>query len=304
MADRTETNESIIRRLQAAGDTPEAAEIMGELWQRNTRLVSKAVHDLTGLTEDADGFEDMTQQAYFGFRAAAYSFDPEAGASFSTYVVKQIRWELSRYYERNGYMVRIPAYIKRRLRDCMERKRQLEAETGRSVTYAAALADLGYSQTVIAGTLAAFRRLESTSLDSVYTESADGDGATLLDLIASGEDVEEAAISQEWHRELHAVLMAALQEVPEDMCGALIRQYFHGISARRIADEMGITRQTLYDRKAEAFQTMRNGRHGAELAEFMPTSSSYERARRMIQRDREAVERLQLTEAERGLLAL
>lgn len=130
------TNEELIERLQAAVEgTREAAAIMGELWAQNAGLVRLAVLRLTGLHMGEAGFEDMEQQAYFGFHAAVYSFDLLRGLKFSTYAVNRIRWELCRYYERNGYTVHIPAYMKRRLRDCMKKRQEFEAETGRPVTY-------------------------------------------------------------------------------------------------------------------------------------------------------------------------
>lgn len=155
--------------------------------------------------------------------------------------------------------------MKRRLRDGAEKKTQLEADTGHAVSYETALEALHLSPAAVSRTLEALRKLKTASLDSAIT--GDPDGASLLDMMAAGEDVADAALGQEWHRELRSVLMAALRELPEEAQEIIIRQYFHGISFRKIA-------------------------------------SSFERARRLIKQDREAVERLQLTDAERGLLIL
>lgn len=302
MTERTETNEEMIERLQTAGETPEAAKIMTELWKRNSGLIRLAVRRATGLSERDGDFEDMTQQAYFGFRSAVYAYDPEQGYKFSTYVVKRIEWDLHRYYERNGYTVHIPAYMKKRLRDAAERKKQLEAEKGCTVSYETALKALNLSPAAISSTLGALHKLETVSLDS--TIANDPDGVTLLDMLAADEDVADAAIAQEWHRELHELLIAALQEVAEDIQEIIVRQYFHGVSLRKIAEEKGCTPQTLYNKENAAFQSIRVGKYGKELAEFAPTVSSFERAQRLIKQDREAVERLQLTDTEKGLLIL
>lgn len=298
------TNEELIERLQAVRQgTPEAAEIMEELWARNAGLVRLAVHRLTGLNQQEPGFEDMEQQAYFGFHAAAYAYTPEAGSQFSTYATSRIKWELCRYYERNGYTVRIPAYMKKRLRDCMMKKRELEADTGRPVDYETALKALCLSPAAIAGTLAALSKLETASLDELHGGS-DRDGVSLLDMLAAGEDVEEAALSQEWHRELHELLFVALQDIDADTRAIIVQHYFSGQPFERLARERGITLQTLYNRKSTAFQSIRAGKYAAALAEYMPSTSSKARAERQIKADREAVERLRLTDNERGLLAL
>lgn len=71
-----------------------------------------------------------------------------------------------------------------------------------------------------------------------------------------------------------------------------------------MACEYGITRQAVYDREQKAFRSIRAGRYGAELAEFMPSMSKKERADRLIREDRAAVARLQLSDTEKELLAL
>ena len=298
------TNEELIERLRAVLETgPEAAAILGELWERNIRLVRQTVHKLTGLDYWQPEFEDMEQQAYLGFYEAAISYRPESGTVFSTYAVKRIRWELCRYYERNGSIVRIPAYIKGRIRKATEKRKQLEAETGRPVSYEAALQALGLSPEIVSGTLAIMQRLETESLDADIS-SNDEDGITLLDRLAAGEDLEADALGQIWQKELHELLMKAMQEIPDGTRAIIHERYFVGKPAQLLARERGITPQTLYDRLNAAFRSIRAGRYGPELAEFAATSSAYERAQRMIKQDREALERLQLTEAERGLLAL
>lgn len=299
------TNEELIERLQAAGEgTPDAAAIMGQLWAQNIRLVRLTVHRLTGLNVGEQGFEDMEQQAYFSFHAAAYAYDPAEGLAFSTVFSKRIKWELCRYYERGGFTIRIPAYMKQRFRDCAKKKRELESETGRAVTYEDALNAMGLHPAAVAGTLAALRRQETASLEAEAYGSEDGDSVSLLDKLADGADVEADVIGRVWQQELHAVLMSALRDIPEDTAAVIVRHYFHGISMARIAEEKGLTRTALQERKAAAFQTIRAGKYGAELAEFMPSMNRKERADRLIREDRAAVARLQLSDTEKELLAL
>lgn len=90
----------------------------------------------------------------------------------------------------------------------------------------------------------------------------------------------------------------------EDTAAVIVRQYFHGVPLARIAKEKGMTRAALQERKAAAFQTIRAGRYGAELAEFMPSMSKKNKADRQIRKDRAAVARLQLSDTEKELLAL
>lgn len=299
------TNEELIEHLKAAGEgTPEAAAIMGKLWERNAGLVRLTVHRVTGLNRGELEFEDMAQQAFFGFRAAAFSYDPEAGGTFANYAVKRIEWELYRYYDRNGFTVHIPAFMRRRLRECEKTRRHLEAEAGHAVTREAALKAMGLSPAAIASTLAASRKLTTASLDAPRGDNTNGDGAALLDMMADGSNMEDIVIGQEWQRELHAILIEALQDVQEDVQGIIFRHYFSGIPIERMAREYGITRQAVYDREQKAFQSIRAGKYGPELAEFMSTTSSYKQARARITQDKKAIEQLRLADNEMELLAL
>lgn len=305
MAARQPTNEELIQHLQTAGrGTPEATTIMEELWAKNMGLVRQIVHKTTGLHQQEPGFEDMEQQAYFGFHAAAFFYSLDAGVKFSTYAAKRIEWELYRYYEQNGFTVRIPAFMRRRLKECMKMQRRLEAETGRHVTKEAVLKAMGLSPTAIASTLVAVHKLQTVSLDAPYQEDTDVNGTTLLNIMTDGSSMEEIVIGQEWQRELHTILLEALQDIQEDIRGIIYRHYFSGVSIVRMAQEYGITKQAIYIREKKAFQSIRAGRYGTKLAEFMPSMSKKEQANRQIRRDQIAIARLQLSETEKEFLAL
>ena len=183
MTNQNETNEEKVSRLQSVKGTTQEKELLSELWVQNFSLVKMVIRKLTGLTDMDNDFEDLTQEAYFGFRAAAYAFDPERGIKFSSYAGKRIEWELCRYYENSGCTVHIPAYLKKRLREAAEKKNRLEAETGCAVSLETALKALGLSRTTIRGTLSAFQKLQAISLDSYTT--GDDDSITLLDTLTA-----------------------------------------------------------------------------------------------------------------------
>jgi RNA polymerase sigma factor (sigma-70 family) len=293
------TNEELLVRLRSDGDS---GEVIAQLWENNQGLVKLIVRKTTGLTEREEGFEDMLQQAFFGFRAAAYAYDPERGNKFSSFAARCIEWELIKYHERNGYTTRIPGYMRRRFRDCITKKRQMEAESGHRVSNRAALEAMGFSPAVVASTLAAFRKLETVSLDT--PQGSDEAGASLMDLLVAGDDLENVVLGQKWHEELHELLFTALRELPEIERGILIRRYFSGVSFERQAQELGVTKQAVGERAHKAYKAIRAGRYGPALAEFMPSESAKARADRLLRETREAIAKLNLGDGERGLLAL
>lgn len=303
MASAKERNSELLEQLHRAGSwTAEASNIMAELWEINSPIIHRTVHRLTGLSPTDEGFDDMTQQAYFGFAAAANTYNNSAGVEFSTYAANLVKWELSRYYERNGYTLRVPAFMRRRIRLCIKTVKAMEAETGHRVTTEAALKTMGLSDAKIRSTLTAFEKLRTISIDSPLTD--DGDGFSLLETLSSVDDIADTAIGSIWHEELHTAIMGALSNLAADARGIIIRHYFSGVSIRQQAKESGLTAQALYNREKEAFKSIRAGKYGPVLAEFMPTSSSFERAQRLASQDKKALERLNLPENEKELLVL
>lgn len=293
------TNEELIAELrQTDPETSAAGNILTALWEQNAGLVRQTVHRMTGLNYHDPDFLDMEQQAYFGLHAAAYAFDPSGTWKFSTYAVKRIEWELSRYYAGNGY-TKIPAYMRRRMKDALRRKREREQAEGRRVPLESVLADMGLSSQEVQTTLAAYRMSEVQSIDAPAPGT---DDLTIGDTIAAEDSVEGAGMGQEWHRELHSTLRLALQEVPAVARGVIVRHYYNGISLTKQAEETGLTLEALRQREHRAFRKIRRGKHAAAPAEFASTESERQRMAWLIEREREAFELIDLSERERGLL--
>ncbi len=174
---------------------------------------------------------------------------------------------------------------------------------GHAVRPDAVLKAMGLAPSVITETIALMNRLDCVSIDS-KSDNDDDENRSLLEKMSDGTDLETLALGQEWHKELHELLFKALQEIPEETRAAIVRRYFVGLPYTRIAKETGQTPKMLYDRENAAFQTIRTGKYGRELADFMPSMDAKRRAERVINHTKEALKRLDLSNAERGLLAL
>ncbi len=299
------TNEEQVKKIQALErGAAESTRLIENLWVQNCGLIKTIVHNVTGLNAGEPGFDDMEQQSFFGFHAAIYTYDPAADIKFSTYVAKRIKWEICRYYERNGYTIRIPAFMKRRFRECLKKQQQLESELGRKVSIEVVLHELGLSDSVIAGTMAAFHRMKTTSIDAEIECSGEDSDASLLDFLSSDTEMENTVISQEWHKELHRILFEALADIPDEQRSLIVRHYFNGRTFRQLAEEYHITPQTLYNWKEAAFCSIRTGKYGKALAEFSSNESGKRRADSLIKQDLNALKQLELSNKEKELLAL
>lgn len=194
--------------------------------------------------------------------------------------------------------------MKRRFRECLKKQQQLENTLSRKVSIEAALRELGLSDSIIAGTMAAFHRMKTTSIEAGIECSGEDSDASLLDFLSSDTDMENTVISQEWHKELHRILFEALADIPGEQCSLIVRHYFNGRTFRQLAEEYHTTPQTLYNWKEAAFRSIRTGKYGKALAEFSSSESGKRRADSLIKQDLNALKRLELSNKEKELLAL
>lgn len=296
-------NESIVNRLQELGaDAPEASSILGELWEQNINLVRRVVREVSGLPYGSQGFEDMEQQAYFGFHAAVYSYN--GGAKFSTYAAQRIKWELIRFYENNGFCIRVPSFMRERLRKVLQKQKELAETNGRAASIAEAAAALGLSKEQAQAVETAMQRLNPESLDAAI--GGEDDDITRLDLIAAEESTEDDFAP--WHKELHDILQKALADLPEAQRRVIVRKYYNGVTLRQQAKELGISYTAVIDRQKKGLRRMRSGRYAAELADFAPTRKARDEWKENAERERKALanalDRLALSDSVKGMLLL
>jgi RNA polymerase sigma-B factor len=119
------TEEDVLWARRTAGD-PEARARLIERYLRLAHTLARRY------VRTSEPIEDLEQVASLGLLRAVDRFDPERGASFSTFAVPTILGELRRHFRDHTWAVRVP----RELRDAwvaVDRAREsLSAELGRS----------------------------------------------------------------------------------------------------------------------------------------------------------------------------
>lgn len=107
------SNEEIVKRIQEGENQKENLSL---LWECNQGLIDSIVRSLTGLQPYEEGFEDAKQQSYFGLLETAERYRPESGAKFFSYAGGRIKKAIYRYYASTGYAVRVPEYLRYRMK--------------------------------------------------------------------------------------------------------------------------------------------------------------------------------------------
>lgn len=275
-------NESIVKQIQEGQGSRNV--LLEKLWVNNLSLVRKIIHRLTGLQygypSDKEDFEDLEQQAFIGIMEAVERYDSSAGTKFFSFAQVYIRASVYRYYDKSGQTLRIPAYMRKRIRDYMREKDRLN-EIGEPATNEIIQEHLQLSDKAFEGLLKAIQRLEVQQLDS-YLDGDSGESGTILDMVAGNENTSEAALASSYDTDLKSLLHSALQELPKVERQVLAAIYFQGMHTRHIASIMKCTPQYVSKITKMSYKEIRTGKYGKELATFLPERAS-QRAEKRIQ---------------------
>lgn len=287
-------NEKIVSQIQnGIGDRQ---ELLSELWTCNLGLVQKIIHRCTGLQKDIDrqDFEDLEQQAFIGIMCAMQKYDPAAGVRFFTYAESYIKKSIYKYYDRNGQALRLPAYMRKRIRQYTQARESLRMK-GKAASIENIQELLSWSDNAMHSVVETIRKAEMQSLDCNLNEN-EKYSVTVLDMIAASENVEEDALSGSYLEGLHSLLQLALGELPNRERTVLQALFFQGLSYKELADCFGCTKQNISKIKGDAYKNIRMGKYGSELLSYLPDRKA-KRAKKRIDQDFK-----ELSEDERDLL--
>lgn len=292
--DSTGRNEQIVRKIQ--NNIGDCQELLTELWLANLGLVQKIIHQATGLQRNVhrQDFEDLEQQAFIGLMEAVKRYDPAAGVKFFTYAESYIRKSIYRYYDRNGQALRLPAYMRRRIKEYTQARERL-LMNGKAITIENIQAVLSWSDNAMRAVVETIQKMEMQRLDR-YLNDSDKDSGTVLDMLASSETADDDALVKSYDNELHRLLQKALTELTEREQMVLRALFFQGNSVKKVATLLGCTSQNISKIKKESFKKIRTGKYGNELIEFLPEKSIN------CAKDRIAHDFKELSEDERILL--
>ena len=121
------SNEELVLMIQNGKD---AGRNIEQLYLQNIGLIQKAASRYSGIAEK----EDLIQEAFFGLIQAVKLYDPEAGASFSSYAFGWIRQTMVRYIEKSASCLRLPAHRQQRIQKYRKTVNLFKMEWNRNPT--------------------------------------------------------------------------------------------------------------------------------------------------------------------------
>lgn len=256
------SNEEIVEQIQNGIDVTANQE---RLWKKNKGFVVQCIKKYVGSCDKQD-FNDFMQEGFIGLVEAANSFDIGKGVKFLTYAEYGIRKFVYRYNGLNTYMVRVPEYLKTRMRKLASFKQEYRDEFHREPESAEIQTALCISYRSLCHLEKMLLDMNTKSLDEYISD--DGD-VSLVDMLSTDKKIDEMVVGNEYQRQLHEELEAALSMLDSKTALVIRCVYYQGNSYTKTAEIFGCSRQAVDERIKKGFYKIVHSRHREKLECFM-----------------------------------
>jgi RNA polymerase sigma-B factor len=190
--------------------------------------------------------DDLVQVASLALIKAVDRFDPEHGASFSSFAVTSIVGELKRHFRDRGWAVRAPRRIQELYLELGHQIDRLSQELGRVPTVSELATACDTSHDAVLEALEAGRGYRTASLDA-----PDRDEQTLAETLGT-EDPRFV------HMEDRSVLALALEKLSRRDQRILRLRFVEGLTQSEIAARLGVSQMQISRLLAASLQTLRS----------------------------------------------
>lgn len=243
------SNEELVDNIQKGENI---ADNMESLFVQNLTMIKRFVKPFS----HCDDMDDLIQESYFGLFEAAKRYDPNIGVKFMTYAQHWIVQAVHSYVVNSSSSVRIPSNLRNAASRYNKYVATYERNHSRTPSAQQAAFDLGLTENQINAIILCNSGIKS--LDAAVGENSSGESVLLCELIPDESvDVEAKVLNEECNKELRRDLDTVIDNL-DNTEGRVIRGiYFEGVSNEQLSDQIGISRQRVYQIHRSALQNMR-----------------------------------------------
>ncbi len=256
------TNEQLVARIRAGENV---GENMSQLYEQ----VKRFIHAVAWRYRDSGMVEDLEQEGFLALYDAVDGYDEAQGVRFLTYAEYWIRQRISRYLQANGSSLRLPVHCREKLLRYKRLCSSFQLEHGREPSEREIARLMGL-------TLEQIREIKGNacmarvgSLDAPM-KGLEEDGVTVGDVVASGDNLEGAALDRVQSAQLCAALWECVDSLPGQQPAVIRQRYQDGMSLREIGEAQGTTAEAVRQIHAKALRELRASRFSKRLRPFLP----------------------------------
>ena len=254
------TNEQLVELLQMGIDTKLNME---SLYMQNKGMITRLCRQYTS----TEPLEDFQQTAYIGLAEAVKHYDSGRGFKFVTYAGHWIKQSIRQYLTESG-LVRIPPNMKALI---FRYKRLLSAYEADHAGLLPKDEDIRRKLHITEKQLADIKKYAFSdrieSLDRPLDEEA-GEN-TMLDYIASPEDMTESVINDIYQRQMRKDVQEAMNIALTEQEQDTIKAYFwNGATLEHIARQKNVTIERVRQQLAKAERKLSKGKARKILIEY------------------------------------
>lgn len=256
------SNEEIVEQIQKGIEVTANQE---RLWKNNRSYVIKCIRKYIGECDPQD-FEDFINEGFIGLVTATRKYRAGQGTNFLTYATFYIRAALYRYNELNTYTVRIPEYLKERMKKLAAFKQAYRKEFHKEPEPEEIQKALCISARSLCHLEKTLLNIKTRSLDEYI--SNDGD-TELIDLLVSDEKIDDLVCRSEYQKDLHKELEAALSILDQKTALMIRCAYYQQNCYTKTAKIFGCSKQAVNERIKKGFYKILHSKHKEKLESFM-----------------------------------
>ena len=249
------TNEELVQCVQAGTDV---SGNMEKLYQQNRGMIGKVVNSLSGFEDP----EDLMQQGYLALYRAVMDYDPDAGASFSTFLMLVVRQDLWRYIDSKSSLIRLPEYKTNQIRQYKKLVSDITLQTGSVPEDETVRKLMKLSPTV-------FKRLKTDILmsDVGSIDEEVRENLPISAIIPDDQDVEQDVCDHLLLEEIGRVLDIMVGNLP-DMEQIAVNTYLNNNTLSSVAEKCGVSVQRMGQLRKQAVRKLQKCREVKYLREL------------------------------------
>ncbi|HVM41618.1 MAG TPA: SigB/SigF/SigG family RNA polymerase sigma factor [Acidimicrobiia bacterium] len=199
-----------------------------------------------------EAIEDLVQVAALGLVKAVDRFDPEVGASFTSFATPTILGELKRHFRDHGWSVRVPRHLQEMARSVKRTMEEMTHELGHPPSRSDVARRLATSEREVTAALRASTAYQSRSIDAGSGDAgSDDDSLSMADALGSEDPEFDRA-------ETRLTVERLADRLPEPERSVVRLRFFHDMVQVQIADELGMSQMRVSRLLAKSMDRMRS----------------------------------------------